>query len=669
MSRFPSWCFECMRRSFFILFFLVVSLSRATLVGGPEMIPLGPYGGDVRSLVVHPGKPERFFLGTADGQIFISEDAGKRWRKLAPGLGRRGLVVDNLVFHPKDPNTLYAAAWELKSDKGWLFRTRDGGTSWQNLSLGSYQRTIRALAIAPSDPDVIAVGISEGVLQSTDGGMTWDRITRGYRSLYNVESLAFDPHHSQTLYVGTFHLGWKTTNGGKKWQAIHTGMIHDSDLFSFLVHPEQPTVLYSSACTGVYKSTNAGLRWTRLKNGLPKKAKRTRSLHLAPSDPNTIYAGTTVGLFVSEDAGKSWRQLLSDVVVNSVAVDPRTDRVILVGTDDAGILKSEEGGNRFLPSNQGFVHRKIAALEADPRDSYRYYASVLFDQHYGGFFLSEDDGRSWDRFNKGLDSGSDEIRTILPARHSHRVFLGTSSGLFSGFPLQKPWKPVESTRDLAIFDLDFSDGREGGLFLATAAGIFHLDLRGNRLEKLVIPVYRGKIHAILSDESSHSLFAGTDVGVFRSRDRGKTWTTKAKGLPDSPVHLLEKIEGKLFCGTRKGLFSSDNGGEEWSLCQGIDPIDIVAMKSNPMVAGQVTAADFLSGHLFRSEDAGTTWKVLKPQSPGPRIATLAFGLSGRLLAGTASDGICLIQSTGQATKTLNQPTTHSRDRSQLRNSN
>ena len=83
-----------------------------------------------------------------------------------------------------------------------------------------------------------------------------------------------------------------------------------------------------------------------------------------PSDPATLYAGTTKGLFVTRDAGRSWKQLISGVVVNAVAVHPNQPSLILVGSDDAGILRSDDGGATFSPSNRGFVHRQIGALES-----------------------------------------------------------------------------------------------------------------------------------------------------------------------------------------------------------------------------------------------------------------------------------------------------------------
>jgi len=217
----------------------------------PDLIYLGPDGGDVRSLVVHPENPERIFLGTADGQVYVSRNAGREWEKVIPGLRRRDLAVDTLVFDPNDADTLYAAGWELKSDRGALFRTRDGGDTWERMELGKYQSSIRAVSVSPLNSDLIAVGITEGVLLSKNGGATWRRISRGYRSLHNVHSLVFDVAQEELLYVGTWRLAWKTPDLGKSWEPIHKGMYWDSDLFSIQIDPRDQA---NSNCeTGSYE--------------------------------------------------------------------------------------------------------------------------------------------------------------------------------------------------------------------------------------------------------------------------------------------------------------------------------------------------------------------------------------------------------------------------------
>ena len=626
-----------------LLCWLTLLLAALPLAANADSKVLGPFGGDVRSLAVHPGNPDTFYLGTSDGQIYISRDTGRAWSRIDPGLGRRDLVVDNLVFDALDPATIYAATWELKANRGRLFRSDSEGLEWEPVSLGRHNSTIRAMAIAPSDPSIIAVGVLEGVLLSRDRGKTWDRITRGYRSLYNVDSLAFDDQDPPTLYVGTFHLAWKTSDFGRKWVAIHKGMADDSDLFAMVVEPGKPDTIYAGACSGIYKSDDGGAKWSRLRNGLPKEARRTRALHMDPSDPATLYAGTTKGLFVTRDAGRSWKQLISGVVLNAVVVHPHRPSVILVGSDDAGILRSDDGGATFSPSNRGFVHRQIGALEPDPRRSHVYYASVVLDRGYGGFFTLKGRGWKWSAFNDGLDGSADSIRAIRPSRLSSKVFLGTGKGIFVGVPDETPWQPVGEVSKLPVLDLSFSNRKETGLFLATPKGVFHLDLETGTLEKKEISSDVGGVQSLLYDFPTATLFAGTDSGLFRSRDGGETWLLPPPGLPAVRVNIVGRSGTRLFCGTSKGVFVSNKDGDEWIRADGIQPLDVSALSvgargPNP----RVFASDSLLGQLYASPDGGDSWHTFDRGGSGPRITTLYLSPSGELLAGTLSEGIHLI---------------------------
>ena len=614
---------------------LLVSLLCADTL---QITSLGPYGGDVRSLAVYPQRPNTIFLGTADGQIYRSDDIGENWIQLEPGLGRRDLVVDNLAFDPRHPDTLYAATWELKNDRGWLFRTRNGGRIWESVPLGRFQGAIRALAVAPSDPDVIAVGITRGVLLTVDGGQTWERITRGFRSLHYVESLAFDPVDSRALYVGTWHLGWKTENQGGKWQPIHRGMVDDSDIFSLLVDPRDPQVLYSSACTGIYKTSNRGDQWKRLKKGLPKKARRTRTLALDPSDPDTVYAGTTQGVFVSSNGGDQWRQILPDVVVNAVAVHPGDRNILLIGTDDAGVLKSDDAGLTFRLANRGFIHRQIGALAMEPEDSTTLYAGISRDGEFGGFFLTSDRGAGWRSHNEGLDLAGLAIKTILPARLSSEVYLATSKGLFRGDPAETAWSPVEPTEGVSIIAAAFADEKEEELFVAAASGLSRLRRDRQELVSVEMPELDSQITVISYLPEVGILLVGTESGLFRSRQRGRSWEKRVEGLPPGPIRSLRRRGQQIFCGTGSGLFQSRDGGKSWTPCQGVYPLEIVALGGGLNQSSGIYAAD-TSGHLFYSQNGGDRWKAIALGNSHSSFAHLILTPQGDLLAGTVSEGV------------------------------
>ncbi len=268
---------------------------------------IGPEGGDVRSLSYDPSNPNRVLLGTSAGQLFISEDGGASWSlftHLGPG---DDYVLDHVIFNPAHPSTVYVAAWSLfNADEGDVFRSDDSGRTWHALP-GVHGKSVRAMAMAPSDPNLLFIGALDGVFRSPDGGQTWQRISpENHAEIKDIESLAVDPQNPNIIYAGTWHLPWKTEDGGVTWHSISKGIAFDSDMFSIIVDPRDPQVVYASACSGMYKSVNKAEYFHRIYLSLPEAAHRTRVMKQDPQRSSIVYAGTVAGLWKTLDGGDHW---------------------------------------------------------------------------------------------------------------------------------------------------------------------------------------------------------------------------------------------------------------------------------------------------------------------------------------------------------------------------
>src|SRR6185503_6405006 len=219
----------------------------------------GPPGGDVRSLVVDPSNPDRFYLGTLDAQLYTSADAGKNW-ELLYNFNKPKLFVDHIIVDPRDSKTLYVGAHRHK-EVGGFFKSTDGGHKWRESSQLKNE-ALHSLVQSEANPNVLIAGTFNGVFRSDDSGETWVQLpTSNTPDLVHVESLAFDPRTPNTIYAGTWHLPYKSTDGGKSWKSITNGILDDSDIFAIDIDPRDPTHVFMSACSGIYETKNAGDSW------------------------------------------------------------------------------------------------------------------------------------------------------------------------------------------------------------------------------------------------------------------------------------------------------------------------------------------------------------------------------------------------------------------------
>jgi photosystem II stability/assembly factor-like uncharacterized protein len=349
--------------------------------------------------------------------------AKKKFRLVGPFRGGRSAAVAGAY---KSKNTFY-----FGGTGGGVWKTTDGGNNWKNVSDKYFGSSIGAVAVAPSDDNIVYVGEGEntmrgnvseglgGVWRSDDAGRTWKNI--GLKDGRHIIRLVIHPRDPNTVWAAVVgHLFgpneergvYKTTDGGKSWKRVlyvnnQTGA---SDL---VMEPGNPSVLYAGLWrvirtpyslesggegSGLWKSTDGGDTWTNIsaKKGLPKGVWGIVGVAVAPSNPDKLYAiveNANGGLYYSNDAGESWSLASSDNNIRQrawyytkVFVDPKNEN--LVYCPNVGFMRSRDGGRTFqsVPTPHGDHHD----LWIDPEDGNR---MIVADD--GGAQVSFDGANNW----------------------------------------------------------------------------------------------------------------------------------------------------------------------------------------------------------------------------------------------------------------------------------
>ncbi len=599
--------------------------------------PAGPWGGDVRSLAADSRNPRVVYLGTSSGLLYRSDDGGRQWRRCAPGFPARGMSLDDLAVDPE--GTLYVGYWEVHGAGGGVARSRDGGATFE-LFEGIAGQPVKALSVAPSDSGSLVAGTRDGVFRSRDGGRSWARISpEGDPELKNVDSIAIDPGDPDIIYAGTWHLPWKTTDGGHTWKGVHAGMIDDSDVMTLIIDRRSPRVVYATACSGIYRSADAALRWTKLR-GIPGSSRRTRAFAQHPSRLDTFYAGTTEGVWTTDDGGVSWRLLTSrQLVVNAILVQP--DGTLLVGSEGAGMLRSDDGGRAFSASNEGFSERFVSRIVFDPAGG-RVLAATLGDRQHGGVFVAPRPEGPWSRLGDGLEGR--EVLSLALA--GDEVLAGTDDGLFVSVSPCGPWRRLPAViggTEAHPRVHEVAAVSEKVLLAATSVGLLRSEDGGERWERKGLG-FGGAAEAVAVAGSGVAL-AASPLGFFRSPDGGATWAAVSSGAPEGRVETLAFLPGSdrvVFASTSRGLMKSEDQGRSWQRRGGGLPLlDITGLALHPD-GHTVFASEFSRGGLWQSRDAGETWAPFPTAGlASDRVWTIAIDpkAPGLLLAASAAGGV------------------------------
>jgi photosystem II stability/assembly factor-like uncharacterized protein len=570
---------------------------------------LGPDGGDVRSLTYDPHNPDHIFLGTSTGTIFVSTNGGQDWSRVAHLGSNDDYVIDHIALDPQNSEKMYAAVWSVENQQaGELFHSQNAGRTWEIVP-AMHGKSIRAMSIAASDSKILTVGALDGVYRSQDAGKNWEKISSATSEIKNIESIAVDPKDPSVVYAGTWHLAWKTANGGATWEHINKGMIDDSDVFSIIVDSSNSSVVFASACSGIYKSQTAGEQFQKIQ-GIPFSARRTRVLKQDPSNPAVVYAGTTEGLWKTADSGKTWKRVTNpEVVVNDVMVDPRNSQRVLLATDRAGVMASNDGAQSFTTSNHGYTHRYVTTILADKKDPDTIYVGVVNDRELGGVFISKDGGQHWTQKSAGLD-GRDVF--VLKQGSNGQIVAGTNRGMFVLAHNASIWSPINNIVE------------EKASAQKTKSG-----------KTVVRSVLTAKVSDI--EITPKRWLAATAAGFYTSSNEGQSWSGgPVMGQKD---FVSVQAEGDLIAlATRSGVLTSTNGGAKWQDSNTLSPF-VSSIRSLTITPDKEIMIASREG-AFRSPNAGGGWEHMENGLPDKNISSITYDQSrNRLLATSTETGV------------------------------
>jgi len=624
----------------------------------------GPEGGVIGALAVDPKNPNVVYAGALWGGFYKSENAGRSWRVL--GVDPTAAVRGALVVDPRRPRTIYVG-----SGRG-VFKSTDAGETWRSASAGLFRKEteqmhewrlvegwVTKLEIDPRNSNTLYAATYGGVAKTTNGGQTWRRINKGLKPRL-IEALAIDPRRPSTIYVGDVQAGsshrvasvFKSTDGGKQWRAAG---LPSEPVYVLEADPKQAATLYAGTSDGIFKTVDGGRSWTAV--GLHGSS--IGALALDPVRPETIYAGSGDRLLKSTDAGATWESTTLGVAtgrVDALAVDPRNSSTLYAGTA-AGVYKSTDGATAWQQANAGFIATLVSALVEN--------SGTLYAATPSGVFCSAGRGVGWRVVNSGLEG--EYIRTLaVDPSDASTLYAGTATGVFKTTNMGGIWRRTGLENDVVdALAVDphsanviyagtygYGDrGTYGGVFKSLDGGRTWVDtdLR-SPLRQLVVESGRPAVSAIaIAARASNIVYAGTDVGLFKSADGGHSWKQVTAGVSSGAslgvmVHsiALDPADTEtIYIATYTGVRRSTDGGEDWqSTSLGLPPNSYVVLGVDPRRPGTLYAGAWPGAGVFESNDRGESWHPLGRGLRGRSVAALALDPGDRVIyAGTFGGGV------------------------------
>ena len=626
MSRIPS---TLMGACLVVALSLSAPLTLATvedaLIDGLEYRLLGPWrGGRVTAVTGVPGDPHLYYMGAAGGGVWKTHNAGTSWENISDGQIPVG-TIGAIAVAPSDPNVIYVGTGEapirgVTTAQGeGLWKSTDAGRSFAFMGLPKAGQ-IAKIQIHPTDPDTAWVAVQgqiwapnpeRGVYRTRDGGESWEQVLK-INADTGATDITLDPTNPRILYAAMWH------HGRKPWYIKSGG-----------------------EGGGIYKSSDGGDSWEKLDGGLPSLVGKI-GIDVSDSQPSRIYAIIEAeygqgGLWRSDDYGDSWQQINPHRVLHTRAwyyihltADPNDPDTVWVL--NVPLMKSIDGGKTFtkIKTPHGDHHDHWI----NPDDS-----RIMINGNDGGATVTLDGGETW----SSIDN--------QPTAQFYRLTTDR----------QTPWRLYagqqdNSTVSIAAWAWDGSIGRDdyhavgGGesahiafdpddptlIYATTINGTLTEFNEQTQKQRYIVPYpervygadskdlkYRSNWNppVITSPHDPSVIYYGTQY-LLKSTDRGMTWNEVS---PDLTRNNPERL------GRNGGPLTPENVGAEF-----YHTIFYIAESAQSEGTIWVGADD---GLLHLTRDGGGSWNNISPPHRGEAMIN-AIELSPH------SDGTAYLAITG-----------------------
>jgi photosystem II stability/assembly factor-like uncharacterized protein len=564
-------------------------------IQGDTWLPIGPrpivngnifYAGRITALATVPGSPDTVYAGAAQGGVWKTTDGGTNWTPLTDG--QNSLAIGALAIDPSNTNVVYAGTGEANQscDSYYgigLLKTTDGGATWTNLGATTFQNTsIAKIVVHPTIPSILWVANGFG--------------TAGFN-----------------CYVrgGSFGV-WKSTNGGTSWAQVLGGAQTGNQAVHDLVQsPNDPNVLYAAVNgIGIFKTTNDGKSWIKLAGGLPTTNVGRLDIGIHPSLPNVLYVivgngsnGSQLGTYKSTDSGATWTTLpipsgscqfwdFQDICTYSggggqcwydLALEVQSETAVWAG--GTALFKTTNGGTSWIDVCPQSVHvdQHAIAFGSDGK---------VWIGNDGGVWASSNGGTTWVNKNGTLQITQFYPGAALDPSNYERLMGGTQD---NGTPRR--------TGGDAWSLLTLGDG---------AACVIDA-----------------------SSPGSTWYTSSQYLNIYKTIDSGYSYFSVVYGLLDARTGVAPFIGQFRACPANSNVLiaGSDNvwrttdGAGTWA-SNSPDPLDssrIVTLAfapSDPTCATYAVGTSF--GRVFRTTDAGATWQNVTGILPGRALSDVAF---------------------------------------------